>query len=392
MAIPRTLRAYLIAALGLMLFPLIYFSSGYQRLPYLDGGLIGHKHALSDVEEVSMVFPYDPIPRRDFASLAKYPAHNIEEPSKNVFATFYCSRQPDLRGPYFEATQSIIWRLLWSEYRSKYPLIVFVCPFIPYRNRRIFEGQGAIVKEIELLDDIIPDEAIATKRWIDVLSKLNIWRETDWQMITFLDSDAFPVRNIDDIFNLVPIQRCKEDELSPEDKAVVQNGFGGDDMCNYIYAGVSHFNEDNVNAGMLVLKPNLDMHRKLIKAARRTDDYDIKEMEQGILRSKNAFDFDGPFPVNRLPKVWNGLPEYYMQYRDKGLESVDGPVRILHAKWWNRLWGQWNNLTELNDQWDLDWMKMCRFYDEEGTGFVEARKTGVYKTPMERYLESQKST
>jgi hypothetical protein len=59
---------------------------------------------------------------------------------------------------------------------------------------------------------------------------------------------------------------------------------------------------------------------------------------------------------------------------------------------WNRLWGEWNNLTALNDMWELDWMKMCKFYDDPVNGFVEARETGIYKTPWDRYLESQVSS
>jgi hypothetical protein len=40
--------------------------------------------------------------------------------------------------------------------------------------------------------------------------------------------------------------------------------------------------------------------------------------------------------------------------------------------------------------WDLDWMRMCRFFDSDD-GFIEARKTGVYRTPWERYQASQES-
>jgi len=65
-------------------------------------------------------------------------------------------------------------------------------------------------------------------------------------------------------------------------------------------------------------------------------------------------------------------------------------VRVLHVKMWNRMWGELNNLTQLNDMWDLDWVKMCRYYDSDN-GFVESRKTGIYKTPWERYLESHKA-
>ena len=380
LAVPRSFRP---AALVLLIFPLIYLFYS-NALPTRRFG--GHE-ALAAEDDVALVFPNDPVPRRDFASLSTYPAQNINEPTKYAYATFHCTRAADTRGPYFEATQSVIWRLLWSEYRSKYPIIVFVCPFVPEANRRILRGQGAIVKEIELMDDIIPDDQIATKRWIDVLSKLNIWREVEWERIVFLDSDAFPVMNCDDLFELVPVQKCKRDELSAEDKAVVEKGKEGEEMCEYVYAGVPQFTLDNINAGMLVLKPNLDMHAKLLRAARKTGDYNPQDMEQGVLRSKNAFAADGPFPVHRLPRIWNALPEYFIEYKEKDFRPVDGDIRILHAKWWNRVWGEWNNLTELNDRWDLDWMTMCRFFDDEA--FVQARKTGIFKSQLERFLEIQ---
>jgi inositol 3-alpha-galactosyltransferase len=366
----RFLRSSLTAVFGLILCSAIYIL--YARSLPAPAGFVEHKFEFTGEDEIVLSFPNDPVPRFDFHSLSKYPANNIDEPSKFAFASLYCSREPDVRGPYFEATQSLIWRLLWSDYRSKYPVIIFVCPFIPEKNRHIFRGQGAIVKEIELLDSIIPDDAIPMKRWIDVLSKLNIWKEIDWKRIVYLDSDAFPVRNIDDVFDLVPVQQCKMEALGPEDKAVVENGKGGDEMCNYVYAGVSQTTLDNINAGMLVLKPNLDMYAKLIRAARSTGDYKVQDMEQGVLKSKNAFAADGPFPVNRLPPIWNAVPEYYSQYLAEGAEATEGPVRVLHVKMWNRFWGSSTNLTQLNDMWDLDWMKMCRFFDSND-GFVEGR-------------------
>ncbi|KAH0592262.1 hypothetical protein MHUMG1_10008 [Metarhizium humberi] len=381
--VARPLRPTSVAAIGIVLLLATCFL--YANIPWHASP--SRHGALSAAQDPGLEFPNDPVPRRDFAPLSTYAAQNIHEPSRFAFATFYCSRNADTRGPYFESTQSIIWRLLWSDYRSKYPVIVFVCPFIPETHRQIFRGQGAIVKEIELLDTIIPDEAILTKRWIDVLSKLNVWKQVEWKRIVFLDSDAFPIRNMDDIFDLVPEQQCNKAALRPEDQAVVGNGKGGEDMCNYVYAGVAQFQLDNINAGMLVLKPNLDMHAKLIRAARSTADYDVRDMEQGVLKSKNAFAADGPFPVQRLPPIWNALPEYYTKYLGDEAKWTEGPIRVLHVKMWNRLWGSWNNLTHLNDMWDLDWMKMCRFFDSDD--FVKARTSGVYETPWERLAKSQ---
>ncbi|KAG5930836.1 hypothetical protein E4U60_006763 [Claviceps pazoutovae] len=380
------LRPKLAGGVGVfLLFFLVLF---YTRISPKTASF-GREHALSKEHDAGLEFPNDPVPRRDFAALSIYRAQNVDASvnKRFAFATLYCSRDPDPRGPYFESTQSIVWRLLWSDYRSKYPVIVFVCPFIPDSNRRVLMGQGAIVKEIDLLDNIVPDEAIPTKRWIDVLSKLNLWRETDWHKIAFLDSDAFPIRNIDEIFDLVPEQQCDKDALDAQDGAVVGNTKGGEEMCNYVYAGVAQFSIDNINAGMLVLKPNLGMHAKLLRAARKTEDYDMADMEQGVLKSKNAFAADGPFPVYRLPAIWNALPEYYIKYMAEDAGASEGPIRILHVKMWNRLWGSWNNLTHLNDMWDIDWMKMSRFFDSDD--FVRARVTGVYEAPLERYLKAQ---
>lgn len=369
---------------------LITLSALFLSFPNLGLGRTGsivHEFTKDGEDELALAFPNDPVPRFNFASVSQYPAHNIKEPVKHAFATMYCTRKPDTRDPYFEATQSLIWRILWSEYRSKFPIVVFVCPFIDEKFRRILRGQGALVKEIDLLDDIVPDKKLYHPRWMDVLSKLHIWKETEWERIVFLDSDAFPITNIDDVFDLMPVQRCKKELLGPEDKAVVDSD-KGEDMCNYVYAGVWQTVPSQINAGMLVIKPNLQMHAKLVKAARSTGDYDIRDMEQGVLRSKNAFAADGPFPVNSISPVWNGLPEYYSKYLREGLESKVGPMKILHVKMWNRLWGVSTNLTQLNDMWDLDWMKMCRFYDSD-EGFVIARKTGIYKSSWERYLERE---
>ncbi|OAA37052.1 Glycosyl transferase, family 8 [Cordyceps fumosorosea ARSEF 2679] len=343
-----------------------YRGNGHEKLTQAD-----------DPGTAILAYPYSPPPRRDFTSLSKYPAHNTDEPTKYAYSTLYCSREPDLRDPYFETTQSIIWRILWSDFRSKYPIIVFVCPFIPELLRRILRGQGAIVKTIPLLDNIIPDEAIPTKRWIDVLSKLHLWSQMEWRRLVFLDSDAFPVANIDELFRLAPTQRCKEGDLDLEDKAAVAKASGDENMCNYVYAGVAQFSPENINAGVLVLKPNRDLHAKLLRAAKQTADYNFEDMEQGILKSKNAFAIDGPFPVTRLPPAWNTVPEYYLKYLKSGEGEIGGPVKILHVKMWSRFWGQWNNLTQLNDMWDLDWMKMSRFYDS--ARFEDARRTGIFR-------------
>lgn len=336
----------------------------------------GYKHAVNTGEkDLAQEWTNDPIPRRDFRTLAKYPPQNINEPSKYAYATLYCSRTPSPRDPYFQAAQQIIWRLLWSSYRSKHPVVVFVCPFIPQENRRILAGQGAVVKEIGLLDDIIPDTTLPLQRWMDVMSKLNLWAEVEWKRLVFLDLDAFPITNMDELFN-TPMQHCNETRLSDEDLAVVEHGKGGDEMCNYIFAGVKQWDSYVVNAGVMLFTPNLDMHARLLRGARRTDEYIAADMEQGVIKASVGFGPDGAFPTHYLGQQWNGFLNYFDQYLEQNLKEKDGELKVIHAKIWNTLLDKHQPMRVI---WEQDWMEMCRFYD--GDKFEEARNTGVF-TPF----------
>jgi inositol 3-alpha-galactosyltransferase len=81
MAVPRTFKSILTAGLIFLVISIFYLSYSHN-LPYAArAGLIGHKHPLAETDDLGLVFPYDPIPRINFASLSKYPPHNINEPS-----------------------------------------------------------------------------------------------------------------------------------------------------------------------------------------------------------------------------------------------------------------------------------------------------------------------
>lgn len=335
-------------------------------------------------DDPTMLYMHNPIPRRDFAAFAKYPAQNLNDPSGYAFATFYCTRQADVRDPFFEATQSIIWRLLWSDFRSDHPVLVLVCPFTTKEQKDILRGQGAIVKETEILKDFVPEEKIPVHRWQDQFTKLNLWKETQYKKIVFMDSDAFPVLNIDDVFDLVPEQRCHVDNLSAEDsETMATQGEAANEFCNYVYGGVDPYGLGEINGGFLVFKPNMLMFEKLLRSASDTDHYDVTRMEQGLLHSELAFSFDGPFPAHNLPRIYNAPPTYYASHRDENRLKEDGAIRVVHNKLWNPL--VLNDRPELSVMWDLDWMKMCRLYDSEI--FPAARKAGYMKSPLDMVPE-----
>ncbi|KAJ8607094.1 hypothetical protein MRB53_040530 [Persea americana] len=69
-------------------------------------------------------------------------------------------------------------------------------------QRDILRGQGAIVEELPAIDQVVSYKELAVARWADQFSKLGIWNYTSFDRIAFLDSDVFPVENIDDYFDI----------------------------------------------------------------------------------------------------------------------------------------------------------------------------------------------
>lgn len=200
-------------------------------------------------QDLSLGLLSDPIPRQNFMKYAQKPYHNYRDTSGNTYATLLCTREPDLRDPFFAATQSLVWRLLWSPWHGSYPVVVFVCPFVPVEQREILRGQGALVKEIELLDDIVPADKVPVARWRDQFAKLNMWKETQYKKIAYFDVDALAIANIDDLFEIVPEQTCDKSLFPKEDKDLMarHDSQTAAAFCNFTFAGVDPYGMGEVN-------------------------------------------------------------------------------------------------------------------------------------------------
>ena len=300
-----------------------------------------------------------PRPQIDFTKYKNYPAINSEG-SRNAFATLLCSRDGGLNDPYWATAQSIVWRLLWSWHASrKYPVIVFVCPFVPTYQRDVLRGQGAIVHELPLLDGIIDDRLISIRRWVDQFSKLNMWSFTQYDKIAYLDSDAFPVDNLDDVFDLVETRTCIREKL---DEPM--------DQCEYSFAGVAWFDPfagvSEVNGGFIVFSPNEEIHKRLLRNCQRTEEYPFAHMEQSFLNSTLGFGYDSPFPGQLLDVRYNlGMEDYWDH--DNLMNA-----RVLHAKLWVQKYVE--NHPFLRWRWDTDWMTLCVFYDDPAFPTLRAQK------------------
>lgn len=289
------------------------------------------------------------MPRLDVDKLKQYKPHNDHGTGQFAYATYLSTRNNSVHDPYFLSAQQLVYRLLWDpKSRSDFhPVVVFVAPFIPKEQRDLLLAQGAIVRELELVPwDPPPNEdgsIFPFARWKDLFSKLNIWGQTDFSRVVFLDLDAFPVQNLDSIFTeqVSPRQKCKSELLPPEDKSHEA------EICDYVWAGHASLGTE-INVGVVVLEPNKYMHARLLRESQDTTKFDNKMAEQAFLNY--AFGAEGPFPPTFLAREWNG---YYPKENEKDL------LRVVHEKLW--IFGD-------NTEWTKDifrngWQELLALYE-----------------------------
>lgn len=290
------------------------------------------------------------MPEFDARLLRRYKPHNYHGPGHETFATVYATRNATLYDPYFVAAQQMAYRLLWDPNSKsiEHPLTVFVAPFVEQNKRDLLQAAGAIVRELDLLE--WHPEAQTYARWRDLFMKLNMWEQTDFSRIAFLDLDAFPVVNIDKIFDIAPSKKCDKSKLSDDDKSKVK------DICKYTFTG-TQVPGYGINVGVMVFSPNKAMHMRLLRLMRDEDKYDSKMAEQAFL--SYAYSPEGPFSPSFISREWNG---YFPQPGD------EGAFKIVHEKLWSNI----AQIPWARDYFNGTWTNLLELYASES--FVELRK------------------
>jgi inositol 3-alpha-galactosyltransferase len=287
------------------------------------------------------------------------PLNHVADKTKSkpyAFATFMATRNPSLRDPYFLAIHSLIHRILWAprtRTQKNYPFIVFVADFVTTEQRALLRGAGAIVRDLAPLEWYCNAPGVQ-RRWNDLFAKLNMWSEADFERILFLDADAFPLANIDHIFDSAPVQNCIEEKLALDDFLPDQTS-----VCEaYVLAGVPQapFSKDapNINVGSMLFKPSLRMHQRLVQNYQKIDHYDCAMAEQGFLNWQ--FGPGSAYPPTRLERQWGGFFP---------TDEDEGKLKIVHEKLWAVEHG-W-----LGKEWERGWEEMSTWYASEK--FVELR-------------------
>lgn len=267
-----------------------------------------------------------------------------------AYATFMATRNPSIKDPYFLAIQSLIHRILWSPLtrtQKSYPFIVFVADFVTQEQRSLLAGAGAVVRELKALEWHC-DSPGYQKRWNDLFAKLNMWAETEFERLLFLDADAFPLVNIDGVFDVASVQKCQDDKIQLVDFLADSTP-----VCEpYVFAGVPQSifapASPNINVGSMVLSPSERMHQRLLQNYPKTDHYDCAMAEQAFLNWQ--FSPSGAFPPTELEREWGGFfPK----------EDEEGKLKIVHEKIWVAKEG-W-----MKREWERGWKEMVEWYASE---------------------------
>ncbi|CAG5159320.1 uncharacterized protein ALTATR162_LOCUS5526 [Alternaria atra] len=284
--------------------------------------------------------------------------HNYDSGGSKGFAyaTFLATRNPSLKDPYFLAIHSLIYRILWSPrtHSEKHPLIVFVAEHVTDEQRALLAGAGALVRELSPLHWECNASGVQD-RWRDLFAKLNMWKETEFERILFLDADAFPLANIDEMFELAPTQECVPEKLHLDD--FLPSG----PVCEpYVFAGVPQdpfsATYPNINVGSMVFTPSLQMHARLLQNYVKIDKYDCAMAEQAFLNWQ--FGPEGAHPGTKLERQWGG----FFPTEEEG----GGSLKVVHEKLWVLKEG-W-----MKEEWELRWKEMIRFYESQD--FAKARE------------------
>jgi hypothetical protein len=122
-----------------------------------------------------------------------YGPNTPNAPKINAYSTFMATRNPSIKDPYYMVIHSLIYRVLWSarSRTERHPFIVFVGNFVTVEQRELLSGAGAIVRELAPLEWEC-DAPGWQARWKDLFAKLNMWKETEFSRILFLDAECFP--------------------------------------------------------------------------------------------------------------------------------------------------------------------------------------------------------
>ena len=242
---------------------------------------------------------------------------------------------------YFYNTRVIGYQLMHNpttRSNTSIPFVVLCTQGVSERKRARLRADGAVV----IVAEDVPLPAwfsIAYPRWQDVMTKLRVFQQTQYEKILLVDADVFPVRRLDAVFQdpatetLTPLlDRKRPDDRIPLPDSYMFAGMtmGGDrdhDSATEgrYYASMQKYNQlDQVNAGFLLAAPSQEMYDYYLSVLGEEGRFSPAQPEQNLLIE--AHRLDGPMPWQRIRYDWIINSPTYSDY-EHGVHAV-------HEKLW----------------------------------------------------------
>ncbi|KAL9064921.1 MAG: hypothetical protein Q9161_008553 [Pseudevernia consocians] len=220
---------------------------------------------------------------------------------------------------YFYSMRVLGYQLMHNpEIRSNtsIPFVVLTTKGVSERKKARLRKDGAVVI---VVDDVPLPEwfSIGNPLWLDVMTKLRVFQQTQYQKILLLDADVLPVRRLDGVFldpatdTVAPLHdKKREGDQIPLPAtymfAGMTNGGGREhdsETKEKYYASMAKYNElDQVNAGFLLAAPSRGIYDYYFSVLHEEGRFDPAQPEQNLLIE--AHRIDGPMPWKRIRYDW----------------------------------------------------------------------------------------
>lgn len=255
---------------------------------------------------------------------------------KNAYATFiakpFNESANDDDDVYFVGTRMLIYQILYAaetRTREAYPFIVLATADVRQSKLDRLSRDGATV----IVKDRLDSSWIKTRNenWKAVLTKLRLWELTEWDIITYLDSDTILTRPLDGIFDDDAVALAAN--LGNSSFAPVDEGGQPPFYTFASNAGAGSFRHgypqlrkgNNLNVGIMVLRPNLMVYEYYKLFLDLKDRFKAKYPEQDLLSYVHRR--GGNMPWTQLHYSWNT--------NWCNMADVRNGIATLHAKFWN---------------------------------------------------------
>ncbi|QIW96273.1 hypothetical protein AMS68_001791 [Peltaster fructicola] len=251
------------------------------------------------------------------AFVEKFQGHT----GRNAYALLLTSSENER---YFQSTRVMLYQLLHSDFAGDIPVLVLVTKDVAQKDRARLKKDGAHVVPIEKIEAAEWMDA-AESRWQDLLTKLRIFEQVEYDKICYLDTDILIVKNMDGVFDdpATEIQSTLDKGENVEAAFPEHYMFAArTDSWDYEH---SSENPNYFNGGFLVFKPSQAMFNYYMELAKTQDLFDWGMMEQSLLNY--AHRQGGSMPWQQMRKEWITDHPTEDDY-NKGLKAF-------HDKFWD---------------------------------------------------------